>query len=292
MDPAARPLFVTENGNDGLRERLFQYASSYTETFGGFWIDRVDGAFALAFTDDIDGHVERLGPLVEGEHRVTVIEAPVTEQELAERQSEVSSLLGPESAVYGLGARSTHGLVFVDLDVYDDETIASVVDAVGPDLICLDGPDPADVIPEGPQATSGDGWRLLVSAPRYGAPYRTGFADSRDELEQLWSRLDLPDEVPDVDFAEEAVVYFGPAVSSSCPDVRLDGVVFADDQVRPVIVLPGGARVCSSDANRHAFVIAVDRERLPDRPFTIDLFEDPCDIVPGACDEQRTLVDD
>jgi hypothetical protein len=191
-----------------------------------------------------------------------------------------------------MGARSSHGLVFLDLSVYDEETIATVVDAVGPELICLDGPDPADVIPEGPQATSGDGWRLLVTAGGRGAPYRTGFADSREEFEQLWSQLGIPAEVPDVDFALEAVVYFGPAVSGSCRDVRLDEVVFDDDQVRPVIVLPGGARVCTSDANPHAFVVAVDRDRLPNRPFTIDLFEEPCERVPGVCQEQRTEVGD
>jgi hypothetical protein len=52
-------------------------------------------------------------------------------------------------------------------------------------------------------------------------------------------------------------------------------------------VMPGSPMTCTSDANPEAYVVAIERDRLPDGPFAVQLHaEDP---PPGA-PEERTLV--
>lgn len=292
VNPGARPLGATANGDERLRQQLHEYAERFPETFGGFWIDRVDGSFALAFTDQLDAHVAAVAAIAQNRQLVKVVQVEVSEAALLERQAELTPLLGPHSGVYGTGASPLDGVVSIDVEVYDPAVVDRIVAAVGSRLICVDGPDPRDVVPDGPQPLEGEGWRLLVSAAGRGEPYRTGFADSREGLADLWARLGLAGEPPAVDFEAEAVIYFGPAVSGSCRDIRLDGVEFGAAGVWPTIVLPGGGRACTADANPHAYLVAVERARLPRRPFTIDLFEDACRTVPGVCEEQRTEVGD
>ena len=152
------------------------------------------------------------------------------------------------------------------------ELVAAIAEAVPADTVCVEGAEPSDVVPDGPQPQSGDGWRLLADEPGKGLPYATGFADDSAELANLWATVGLEGPIPEIDFAEEAVAWFGPAVSGSCSDIRLDDVVFdaATAVLSPVIVQPGGARACTSDANPHAYIVALDRSRLPNR-FTVSI---------------------
>ena len=80
------------------------------------------------------------------------------------------------------------------------------------------------------------------------------------------------------------VVLFGPAVSGSCPEIRLDAVVV--DRLHRLVYAdfahPGQPGVCTSDANPHSFVAAIDRSALPASPFTVQLFEQ---VVCEGCSE-------
>jgi hypothetical protein len=60
------------------------------------------------------------------------------------------------------------------------------------------------------------------------------------------------------------VLHFAPDVSSTCPDIRLDKLVIAKKRVYPVIVMPGPLRVCTDLAAPHMYLLAVEREALPD----------------------------
>jgi len=97
-------------------------------------------------------------------------------------------------------------------------------------------------------------------------------------------------DIPPVDFQTEVVIWFGSVYGSSCPDLRLDDVVFDGGRrmVHAKIVLVDPPGLCTADANPRAYLVAVDRSRLPAPTFAIQLgAEDP----PGGVPEERTLVD-
>ena len=69
-------------------------------------------------------------------------------------------------------------------------------------------------------------------------------------------------------------MWFGAVYGSTCP-IRLDDVAVVTDHepalVHAVTVVPGGTGACTADANPHAYVVAIERERLPAGPFAIQL---------------------
>ncbi len=208
-----------------------------------------------------------------GSERVRVEATAAGHGELSDLQRRVGEHLVAAGIDFaGTGSGNALGRVTVDLAVLDpavvDELAATFADQV--DLLCVSGADPADVIPDGPQPQSGDGWRLLADEPGAGVAYDTGFATDTGAYKALWNEIGLAGEPPDVDFGTEVALWFGPAVSGSCSDIRMvDVVIDADNAlVYPRIVLPGGHRSCTSDANPHAYVVAVQRELLPER-FTV-----------------------
>ncbi len=142
---------------------------------------------------------------------------------------------------------------------------------------------------EGPQPSAGDGWRLLGDE-LVGQPYRTGIATNAEQYGRLWRRVGMTGTRPAVDFRSEIVVWFGAVYGSTCP-IRLDDVVVARDREPPLLhavtVVPGGTGVCTDDARPHAYLVAIERDRLPRGPFAIQLGpEDP----PVGVPEERTLV--
>jgi hypothetical protein len=76
--------------------------------------------------------------------------------------------------------------------------------------------------------------------------------------------------LPDVDFTT-AQDWFGAVYSGSCPHIRLDDVVVDGTLVYPVIVSTEFAGYCTADANPHAYVVALQRDRLPAGQFEIQL---------------------
>jgi len=168
-----------------------------------------------------------------------------------------------------------------------DPRLATVLAAVVDERICLE--DAGVPVPEGPQPTGGDGWRLLGDE-LVGDVYRTGIATNDDQYTALWSLAGMTAQRPAVDFETEIVLWFGAVYGSTCP-IRVDDVV-VDPQHRPALVYPltvvfGEDEGCTADANPHAYIVAIERGRLPAGPFAIQLGpEDP----PAGVPEERTLV--
>jgi hypothetical protein len=179
-------------------------------------------------------------------------------------------------------------MVAVFVNAADPRLVAALA-TVADERICLE--DAGVPVPEGPQPTGGDGWRLLGDE-LVGDVYRTGIATDDEQYAALWSRAGMTAPRPAVDFETEVVIWFGAVYGSSCP-IRVDDVV-VDLEHRPVLVYPlsvvpgGDDEGCTADANPHAFVVAIERGRLPAGPFAIQLGpEDP----PAGVPEERTLVD-
>jgi hypothetical protein len=271
--------------NSGAAPTLAQQRYESEPWFAGTWIDNAGRTAVLATTDDV-ATVQALVDADMGPGVVRVVAAERSTPELDAVRSRVSAWAEEHmDVVVGHGVPTDRNVVDVGLRVLDPAVVADLAAAVGTDGVCVEGTEPADVIPEGPQPERGEGWRLLADEPGAGVPYDTGFAGTAEELAALWNEIGLAGEPPSIDFVEEVVVWFGPAVSGSCSDIRLDDVVLDGAELRPEIVLPGGSRGCTDDANPHAYVVTYERARLPER-FTISVApNDTC------CPEATTAVD-
>jgi hypothetical protein len=86
------------------------------------------------------------------------------------------------------------------------------------------------------------------------------------------------------------VLWFGAVYGSSCPGIRLDDVVVDAERsvVHALIVLPDPPAGCTDDANGHAYLVALDRDRLPAPPFRIQL---DADGPPFGAQAEVTVVD-
>jgi hypothetical protein len=208
-------------------------------------------------------------------YRVEVVPHSASALEVLQQRAVTLNELG----IYaGSGHRVWDGLLEVDLPILDEPSLDAVREVFAGDLeaICVTGADPATVPPEGPQPTSGDGWRLLADQTQRGESYSVHVAVSPTEYESLWASLALDGEPPPVDFATEIVIHFGAVYGSSCPEIRLDDVNFDLDRslVTAAVVLLGGNRACTADANSRAYVVAVEKARLPGVPFVVSLQPD------------------
>lgn len=148
----------------------------------------------------------------------------------------------------------------------------------------IEGPTPIT------QPTAGEGWRLLDEAKDSGEAYRTGIATTPDQLDDLRSVSGLAAAGAEIDWDSEVVVWFGAVFGSSCP-IRLTGVEVTDGVLHGTFPLASGRTEgeCTADARPHAFLVAVERDLLPDGPFRIQL--GPTPPAMGAPDEV-TVVDE
>lgn len=256
--------------------------------FEEVWIDRDRrGWIAVAFSQDAQARQADLQAAFPG---VGVVAVPVdwTKAELVAVQDRVLEELRG-SGDLGSGISVTQGVVAIGFGVLTEERLAAVEDAFAGERVCVEGADPAGLPVEGPQQTSGDGWRLLADEPEVGLPYRTGLATDETSYQALWAAIGLAAERPAVDFDAQIVIWFGAVYGSSCPDLRLDDVVVDRDRalVHAEIIILGQPLGCTDDANARAYVVALDRARLVPGPFAIQLgAEDP----PAGVPEERTLV--
>jgi hypothetical protein len=252
------------------------------------WIDRDHlGWIAVAFTGDVAARQTELETEFP-DVGVVAVDVPTGVGELNALQRRVHRLLIEAGVSFGgLWTSPTQWVVGLAVNAAD-ERLQSALAPVAGERICLD--DTGVPVPVGPQPPAGDGWRLLDEG-LVGEVYRTGIATNDDQYAVLWQGAGLTTARPPVDFATEVVVWFGAVYGSSCP-IRLDDVVVDTGHdpalVHPVTVVPGGTGACTADANPHAYVVGIDRDRLPSGPFAIQL--GPDDPPPGA-PEERTLVD-
>jgi hypothetical protein len=276
------PVYVANEPVDAVRAWA-QRQPGYQD----IWIDREHaGWITVAFSE---GAPERQAELAREFPGVGVVAVslPRSPAELEALQRRAIEAL--RTIVSGSGIYTDKGVVGLFVGPLSDERIAAVEALFAGQPVCLEGFDPALLPADGPQPLEGDGWVLLGDAKGAGQPYRTGIAYDEASYEALWRAIGLGDERPSVDFGSEVVIWFGAVFSGSCPDIRLDDVVVDHERaiVHAQIVDLGGLGICSADANPHAYVVALQRSRLPAGPFAIQLgAEDPPDGAP----EERTLV--
>jgi hypothetical protein len=277
------PVYV---GNEQPVEEVQRWARK-RPGYQEIWLDRDHfGWITVAFTGDVAARQAEL----EAEFPdvgVVAVEVPTTTAELEALREQAHQLLvdaGVEFA--GSGTHIDRGVVGLDVNVAD-ERVATALAPLAGERICLS--DTGVSVPEGPQPQAGDGWRLLGDE-LVGDVYRTGIATTDEQYRQLWRQVGMTAQRPPVDFEKEVVVWFGAVYGSTCP-TRLDDVAVATDGdpdlVHPVTVVPGGTGACTADANPHAYVVAIDRDRLPAGPFAIQLGPDD---PPVGVPEERTLV--
>jgi hypothetical protein len=280
---ADEPMYVA---NEMPIEDVQEWASG-RPGFQELWIDRErNGWLTVAFTEDVEARqaeIEERFP----DDGVVAVEVPRTRDELEALQRRVVEELSFDT---GSGMAVNYGVVSVHVGQMTAERLDEVADKFGDEPICVEGTDPADAPPEGPQPTEGDGWRLLEAQRDAGEPYRTGIATDESQYGDLWREAGLSGEAHEVDFDAEVVVWFGAVYGSGCDALRLDDVVVDGEAslVHADIVLVDPPPACNDDANPYAFVVSVERDRLPAGPFAIQLGAD--DPPPGA-PQERTYVD-
>lgn len=256
--------------------------------FEEIWIDRDHlGWITVAFSVDAEARQAELEELFP-DAGVVAVEVDWTMEELEEVQQRVHDELGPLFPVSS-GIFVSQGVVGIGLGVLEDEHIAAIEERFGGQPICVEGADPADVPSQGPQPQGGEGWRLLADQRGVGQPYRTGIATDQASYDRLWTDIGLSGAPPPVDFESDVVIWFGAVYGGTCP-IQLNDVVIDEQRalVHADIVLVGSPMACTDDANPHAYLVAVERGRLPSAPFAIQL---GADDPPAAAPEERTLVD-
>lgn len=278
------PIYV---GNEMPVEEVQRWAATQPG-YQSLWIDREhNGWVTVAFTEGVaerQADIEAMFP----DDGVVAVEVEHTAAELADLQARVGEELSQLLDSFATGSYENKGVVGVDVGVLTPEIIEAIAERFEGEPLCVDGSDPSTVPSPGPQPQQGEGWRLLADWAPAGEAYRTGIATDPESLESLWQRIGLQAPLPDVDFETEIVVWFGAVYGSGCPDIRLEDVVVDSALVYADIVLPNPPAACTADANPHAYVVALKRDRLPQGPFAIQL--DSNDPPPGA-PEERTVVD-
>lgn len=278
-------------------EAVDEYATRFPDTFAGTWIDNVaGGVFTVAFTEAVDERRRELEAALPPGTLIEVVEGKrsLADLEAIQEQIDASRLVG--EVVDGTGIFVDVQVVSVLLRVVDAASVAALEEAVGPESmagVCVEGRTAEELDPEGPQLEDGEGWRLLGDGTS-GPVYATLVATDASGYEGLWDAAGFDEERPEADLDAEVVILFGPAVSGSCPQIRLDDVVIdvEDGVVHADFAHPGAPAACTDDANPHAYVVAVQRDALPPSPFTVQLFEDvACTGCEGTEPDEVTEVD-
>lgn len=279
------PIYV---GNEMPEDEIGEWART-KPGFEQLWIDREHaGWVVVAFSSDV---AVRQAELAEAfpDAGAVAIQVDWKMADLEVLQQRVTDELQSKFDSFAVGIDVMRGKVTIGVGVLSPERVEIVRTLFAGEAVCVEGLDPSEAIPEGPQPAGGEGWRLLTSE-KAGEPYRTGIAADQETYEALWERIGLTDAPPAVDFRNEVVVWLGAVYGSSCPDIRLDAVVSDVERqlVHGTIVLPSSYNACTSDANPRAFVVALERATLPPPPFGIQLGAmDP----PAGAPEERTVVE-
>lgn len=277
------PVYV---GNEMPTEQVRRWAEG-KPGFVDLWIDRDhNGWLTVAFSEGADARQAELAAAFPGVGVVAV----AVDWTLADLEQLFDAVVAATSDSGGFSGGAAHpstGLVEVWVGELNAENLAPLAQFAGSRL-CVTGVESSAVIGDGPQPTEGGGWRLL-GHDRTGLSYRTGIATTDQQYAALWERSGLGGEGPEVDFEAEVVIWFGAVYGSGC-EKRMDDVVVDVEAglVYGKFVIPGTHQGCNDDANPKAFVVALQRDRLPEGPFAIQLnATDP----PGGVPEERTVVD-
>ncbi len=264
-----------------------RYGRDHRDTFGGLYIDReTDSGIVMLFTDDAAMH--------ESELRALLPDTPLTVKKVGFSEAalmELQQLLVQDSdwlrstgfTMYSMSVDIMDNVAELTGATNDPTAKERIHERYGREMLRIVA---HDMVAEPEQPLEGDGWRLLAELPRGGIYSVAAFTD-HESFRREWRRLKAGT-VPPVDFREEIVIRFSPAMSGSCRQVHFAGIVVTGERVHGDITFPVPPDMpCSADANEYAFVVAVERSVLPESPFTLQLFEEPV----GDVAEQRVTVD-
>lgn len=276
------PVYV---GNDMPIEDVRAWAVDQPG-YEDIWVDRNHrGWIAVGFRSDAAERQTELEAEFPGVG-VVAVQVEHGQDELVELQREVFAVMQANGMDPNGSVRVPSGQVSAYVGVLDETTLEPLAEFAGRPL-CFKGVDLSDAVIDGPQPRSGDSWRLLA-VERTGDSYRTGAATTEDQYAALWAQSGVTAAPPPVDFDNNIVIWFGAVYGSGC-EIRMDDVIIYLDRaiVHGEFVVPGNPGSCNSDANPEAYLVAVDRARLPQGPFAIQLgATDP----PAGVPEERTLV--
>jgi hypothetical protein len=205
---------------------------------------------------------------------VVAVEVQNSKRDLRRLARRVSDFVKRNELPASYGWGNADNVVSLGLPVVTDEVATELDGLFAGEPLCVEGRDPADLVPPGPQPLAGDGWRMLAWEQGRGPAHEVGIATDHASYEQLWQRTKLEGAPPAADFASEVVVWFAIGHGSSCPNQRMDEVIVDRDraQVYPLVVNPDLAVVCTDDlAGAYQFVAALERDELPPGPFEIGL---------------------
>ena len=282
-----RPIYVANEMEEEIQQ--IQAWAATKLGFEGLWIDRRHvGWITLAFSVDAEARqadLRREFPDV----GVVAVQVDWTRHELEALQGRVVEVLRGQQIAFGSGIFENKGVVSAGINFLKPDWVSLLEEHFAGERLCLEGEDPALAPVEGPQPLEGEGWRLLADQDETGDSYRTGIAFDETSYAELWRRARLAGGPPAVDFESEVVIWFGAVHGSSCPRIRLDGVV-TDHGARLVYsdITHLDVGICTLDAISHAYVVAFQRSQLPAGQFAIQLGpEDP----PAGVPEERTVVD-
>lgn len=278
---ADSPVYV---GNEQPIEQVQEWAQDQ-DGFEELWIDRDrNGWLTVAFSAEAQARQTQIDERWPDEG-IVAVHVPNTLQELERVGERVAEL--ELDGITGWSPSVQYGVVTIDVGYLTDDRLEAL-QPLADEPICVSGQPESEMVPDGDQPTQGQGWRLL-GEDLTGEPYRTGVATTDDQYDALWADAGLAADRPGVDFETEIVVWFGAVYGTGCP-VRLDGIAVQDDgpYLHAEIVLPGNPGACNDDANPHAFVLAVQREMLPQGPFAVQL--NASEPPPGV-PQERTVID-
>lgn len=276
--PTADPSFYRDTpkyvGNEMPVDEVRQWASQHPE-FVEVWIDREhNGWVAAGFTGEVADRQEEIEEEFPDDG-VVAVELQWTEAELAELEASVVEELGDVLEFQFVSIDMLDQSVAIQLPILSEKSLATIVEYFPDEPVCVEGLEPEDVVPPGPQPQAGDGWRLLADEDEVGDIYTSGLAWDEPSFQTLLETIPgLPDINVHVDWEGEVVIWFGAVHGSSCPNLRLDDVVVDGDVLHSVIVNTDNALACTDDAIPHAYLVAVDRSRLPAPPFYVALEPD------------------
>lgn len=169
---------------------------------------------------------------------------------------------------------------------------------------CSPAPGPTPVSPPPSQPSSvatsllpgptnlaeGSTWTVLAErkGPAEGGTIQV--FTSADEFRREWTRANPGAVVGETSIARPLFVILNPLVSSGCPEITLEGIVFdpAQHLIYGEFFRPADVS-CGDVAGSHTFAVAIDRDALPIGPMKVRLegdFE-----VCADCGREREQVD-
>lgn len=252
----------------GSVEDLQAYGADHPDEFGGLYIDPPGGtSVVMLFTGNLERHQAAVAAIMPGTRvrQVAHTEAALTAlmESLHFEALEAEGIEMLSAAVDISGNRVT-----LDVKANDPtlELRLEVTHGGMLDVTVFPFPGEWANVPEG------EGWRLLAAGEAGRDAYVVRAATDAAAWAEMWSAIGLEGGAPVVDFTEEVVVSFGHGISSSCREVRLDGVGIEDGVVFSATSDPLLPRNCTLDlAGAAVFVVAIERSALPADGFTLRL---------------------